>query len=155
MRIKSVDILNSPVLLTIAGDRYFRIEKPIEIEVTTNRLKILYSLEPGYVTDFRSGGPLIDFFIKQFGTDLMQAAYICHDIAYTPLFTEDGTRVHVINKRFADSLLEQMLVYAQVQKWKAKIVHFVLYLFGRKSYVKDNDFSVENSTKCSVCFTRK
>lgn len=152
MRLKSVEIQNPPILVTIAGDRYFRLEKELVILVTTDSATIEYRVKPGFVTDFRSGGPVVDLFIKQFGTNLMQAAYICHDIAYTPMFTENGCRSHQIEKGFADALLEQMLVYAHVKKWKARVVKYALRFFGKKAYMKDNAFSVENSKRYSICF---
>lgn len=147
MKLLNVEIMNSPIYVTIAGDRYFRNERELTIKVTTDAQILEYTLLPGFVTDFRSGGPLVDHFIQQFGTELMQAAYICHDIAYTPMFTDEGRRGHQIEKPFADALLEQMLIFAQVKKWKARIVWLALKLFGKKSYVKDNAYSVENAKK--------
>lgn len=152
MELRNIEILNPPILMTIAGDRYFRLEKELTILVTTDSAVVEYKVMPGFVTDFRSGGPIVDLFIKQFGSNLMQAAYICHDIAYTPMFTEDGCRSHQIKKDFADALLEQMLVYAHEKKWKARVVKWALRFFGKKAYMKDNAFSVENSKRYSVCF---
>ena len=152
MRLESVDVQNPPILVTIAGDRYFRLEKELTILVTTDSAVVEYKVMPGFVTDFRSGGPIVDLFIKQFGSNLMQAAYICHDIAYTPMFTEDGCRSHQIEKNYADALLEHMLVYAHVKKWKAKVIWLALRLFGKKAYLNDNAFSVENSKRYSVMF---
>ena len=155
MILQNVEIKNSPILVTIAGDRYFRLEKELSIVVTTDNSVAEYKVMPGFVTDFRSGGPVVDLFIKQFGSDLMQAAYICHDIAYTPMFTEDGHRSHQIDKNYADALLEQMLIFARVKRWKARVIRFALWLFGRKSYMVDNAFSVENSKLYSVCVNKK
>lgn len=147
MKLENVEILNTPICVTIVGDRYFRNEKELIIKVTTDTQILEYTLLPGFVTDFRSGGPLVDVFIQQFGTELMQAAYICHDIAYTPMFTSEGHRDHQIAKDFADALLEQMLVFANIKPWKAKIVHFALTCCGKKAYMNDNAYSVENSTR--------
>ena len=83
MILQNVEIKNPPILVTIAGDRYFRLEKELSIVVTTDTSVAEYKVMPGFVTDFRSGGPVVDLFIKQFGSDLMQAAYICHDVAQT------------------------------------------------------------------------
>lgn len=154
MILRNIEILNPPILMTIAGDRYFRLEKELTILVTTDSAVVEYKVMPGFVTDFRSGGPIVDLFIKQFGTNLMQAAYICHDIAYTPMFTKDGCRSHQIEKNYADALLEQMLVYAHVKRWKARVVRWVLRFFGKKAYMNDNAFSVENSKRYSVNFFR-
>lgn len=150
MKLENIEILTPPILVTIAGDRYFRIEKELTIRISTDTQIYEYTLLPGFVTDFRSGGPFVDIFIQQFGTSLMQAAYICHDVAYTPMFTDNGERSHQIPKPFADALLEQMLIYANVKRWKAKIIYVALKLFGKKSYMVDNDYSVENSRKYSL-----
>ena len=155
MILQNVKIKKTPILVTIAGDRYFRLEKELSIVVTTDNSVAEYKVMPGFVTDFRSGGPVVDLFIKQFGSDLMQAAYICHDIAYTPMFTKDGHRSHQIEKNYADALLEQMLVFAHIKKWKARVVRWALRLFGKKAYMVDNDYSVENSKLYSVCVREK
>ena len=150
MKLENIEIENPPILVTIAGDRYFRMEKKLVIKVFTDTQIYEYTILPGFVTDFRSGGPIVDIFIQQFGTNLMQAAYICHDIAYTPMYTENGERSHQIPKPFADALLEQMLIFANVKKWKAKLIFIALKLFGKKSYMIDNDYSVDNSRKYSL-----
>lgn len=66
------------------GNRYYRLFNDIEISVVTDEGTFKFFFKAMFMTNFRSGGVLIDKIIDQIGDLLQQVAYLCHDAAYTP-----------------------------------------------------------------------
>lgn len=136
--------------LTPLGNRKFVITHSIDIEVKCEddkyRYVHMFRIHPDFVTDFRSGGIYVDKFIDQFGeSPEIQAAYLVHDLCYTP--SEQYGGMHVMSKDEADELLRAMLVKAGISKWKARLVKIAVQLFGKSAYRNDDENTHSNSVK--------
>ena len=134
---------NRVLAVTPLGDRLYRLSEPITISIATDEGTLVYSFEAGFVTNFRSGGPLVDRFVDQIGDESKAICYLTHDAAYTPCKACSGE--HPISKALADKILMESLILAGMSKWKAKIVHTAVKLFGGEAYEEDDELTETNS----------
>lgn len=151
MELISVATLNNDLGLKPMGDRYYSLTNDIEIKIECKDKVFLYHISHDFITNFRSGAPIVDCFTDQIGDTLQALAYLIHDANYTPchyLFNE-----HPLSKKESDNLLYQMLVYSGFSKIKAKIIYEAVKLFGKSAYCKDDDLTATN--KYDFCFYRK
>lgn len=136
------------ISLTPLGNRRFRLNKTLEFAMfidNTYRLKAY--MHKGYVTDFRSGGPLVDKFIDQFGeTPEIQCCYLMHDL----LYTKNILKQHYKSRVWADELLRAALICAGLPKWKANTVWTAVRMFGGEAYSDDDEYSVANATRFTL-----
>lgn len=130
------------IKLKALGDRYFQIQDLLDLAVCTDVGVFRYRIRPGFVTNFRSGAPLVDSFIDQCGDRLHQACWIVHDANYTPCINKCFK--HAVDRKTADDLLHAMLLYAGESKFKAGIVWSAVRLFGRSAYEDDDSLTVGN-----------
>lgn len=152
MELISVATLNNDLGLKPMGDRYYSLTNDIDVKLEfTGGLTYIYHFNKNFVTNFRSGAPIVDCFTDQIGDTLQALAYLIHDANYTPchyLFNE-----HPLSKKESDKLLYQMLVYSGFSKIKAKIIYEAVKLFGKSAYYYDDDLTATN--KYDFCFYRK
>jgi hypothetical protein len=152
MELISVATLNNDLGLKPMGDRYYSLTNDIDVKLEfTGGLTYIYHFNKNFVTNFRSGAPIVDCFTDQIGDTLQALAYLIHDANYTPchyLFNE-----HPLSKKESDKLLYQMLVYSGFSKIKANIIYEAVKLFGKSAYCKDDDLTATN--KYDFCFYRK
>ena len=134
---------NHTLLVTPLGDRLYRVGTPIKITIATDEGTLVYSFKEGFITNFRSGGPLVDRFVDQIGDAEKAICYLVHDAAYTPCKACDGE--HPISKALADTILRESLILAGMSKWKARIVYTIVYLFGDSAYEDDDNLTFANS----------
>lgn len=136
------------ISLTPLGNRRFAVNRRTEFEMhLSDGTKLIAWVHKNYVTDFRSGGPVVDRFIDQFGeTPSIQVCYLMHDLFYTRRL--DGT--HFKTKEFADLILRESLVCAGLPRWKANTVWAAVRLFGKSAYVDDDEYSVPNASRFSI-----
>lgn len=125
------------------GYRYYSLYKPYVISVYTDVGILTFAFKEKFITNYRSGGKLVDFFIDQIGNAKTQIAYLLHDACYTPCFMLAGE--HPVSKKLADELLKAMLIYAGMSSWKASLVHTSVKLFGKSAYEEDDNLTEENS----------
>lgn len=125
------------------GNRYYSLYKPYVIRVYTDEGVFSFAFKEKFITNYRSGGKLVDFFIDQIGNAKTQIAYLLHDACYTPCFMLDGE--HPLSKNLADELLEAMLIFAGMSSWKASLVHTSVKLFGTSAYEDDDELTERNS----------
>lgn len=125
------------------GNRLYKLSKPLYARISTDVGVFTFAFDFGFITNFRSGGVLVDFFLDQIGTTLVQLAYLLHDACYTPCFMLAGE--HPVSKKLADELLKAMLIYAGMSSWKASLVHTSVKLFGKSAYDEDDELTEENS----------
>lgn len=129
------------------GNRYYCLAQKTKIEITiklsVGSLRILtYNFEPNFITNFRSGGILVDGFIDQLGTELEQICWLIHDSNYTICsFLNDK---HPLTKNDADNLLYNMLLFAGLNKFKDKIIFESVQLFAYSAYYKSDDLTNTN-----------
>lgn len=144
---------SEPIELTALGNRFYKLTKPHSVNFVVKDLKLdkiyIYRAKylAGFVTNFRSGSPLVDFFIDQIGNQDMQELYLFHDAAYTPNSLVDGEPKHLVSKSKADEILRAGIVFAldrNPKRWKwanrakARVVKLAVTLFGGSAY-RDND----------------
>lgn len=152
MNIVSISTENSDLGLKPLGNRLYELTNPINVRIEfDNKLVYLYSFTTEFITNFRSGSPIIDTFTDQIGDSLSALAYLIHDSNYTPchyLFDK-----HPLPKDQADRLLYSMLVYGGMNRIKAKIIYESVNLFGHDAYYNDDELTDKN--KLSFAFYRK
>src|SRR5574344_3016237 len=106
MELISVATLNNDLGLKPMGDRYYSLTNDIDVKLEfTGGLTYIYHFNKNFITNFRSGAPIIDVFTEQIGSTLSALAYLIHDANYTPchyLFNE-----HPLSKKESDKLLYQ------------------------------------------------
>lgn len=125
------------------GKRFYRLATDTLVRIVTDEGDFVFSFKAGFVTNFRSGGIFIDRFIDQIGDTLQQAAYLCHDAAYTPCAALQME--HPISRKLADELLRAVLVHAGMGRIKASIVYDSVRLFGKSAYEDDDELTEKNS----------
>lgn len=126
------------------GDRYYKIARCTEVEVSTDEGNLRYKFQPGFVTNFRSGGLFVDRFVDQIGDNLAtQVSWLVHDANYTPCAQQGGA--HPVSKELADDMLKAMLTHAGMKGWKASIVCASVRAFGRSAYEEDDELTTTNS----------
>lgn len=125
------------------GNRFYRLATDTIIRIITDEGDFVFSFDAGFVTNFRSGGILIDRIIDQIGDLWQQAAYLCHDAAYTPCAALKME--HPVSRKLADELLRAVLVHAGMSKFKALLVYNSVRLFGKSAYEDDDKLTETNS----------
>jgi hypothetical protein len=135
--------LDQPEILEVIpkGDRLYELDD-MRVDIWTSEYHYSYLLKKGFVTNFRSGGFMVDFFIDQIGDQIDQLCWICHDAAYTPC--EMLRDKHPVTRYEADNLLRAMLRFAGVSKAKYQLVYYNLRTFGGSAYSKDDDLTPTN-----------
>lgn len=140
-----VDIKSFPDPIPVypLGDRYFKLSELSRIDIYTKNDGVFkFTFYPGFVTNFRSGGRLIDCFIDQFGNNDQQRSYLPHDAVYTPCDNCNGE--HPLSRKFGDELLRACLIYSKMNKAKANAVYLSVRAFGGRAYSDDDQFTREN-----------
>lgn len=143
MKVKNIVFHTSKdgIKLKALGDRYFQIQERLNLAVCTDVGVFRYDIKPGFVTNFRSGAPIVDSFIDQCGDTLHQACWIVHDANYTPCINKCE---HAVDRKTADDLLHAMLLYAGESKFKADVVWGAVRVFGGSAYEDDDSFTISN-----------
>lgn len=148
MEVKAITILSADgsiaeIRVVPLGNRLYRICDDINISIYTDKGTFRFFFKAGFVTNFRSGGILIDRIIDQIGDLWQQAAYLCHDAAYTPCAALKME--HPVSRKLADELLRAVLVHAGMSKFKASLVYNSVRLFGKSAYEDDDKLTETNS----------
>ena len=152
MELISVATLNNDLGLKPMGDRYYSLTNDIDVKLEfTGGLVYLYHISHDFITNFRSGAPIIDVFTEQIGSTLAALAYLIHDANYTPCSMLNLN--HPLSKIDSDKLLYQMLVYSGFSKLKANIIYEAVNIFGKSAYYNDDKLTAKN--KYDFCFYRK
>lgn len=155
--IEVIDIRSFPEEIPVVplGNRYYKTsDKYSRIEIYTKKDGIfVFEFFDGFITNYRSGGLVVDRFVDQIGNSDQQRSYLPHDAAYTPCKACNGE--HPISKELADDLLRGCLIYSGMSKVKANVVYWSVKLFGRKAYEEDDEFTKMNSELFSFVWLAK
>lgn len=127
------------------GERYYKTSFPNGIAISTDVGTFHYAIDNGFVTNFRSGGKLVDTFIDQIGSIYCQLAYLIHDANYTPCLSLK--KEHPLSRKASDELLKAMLVFGGMSKLKSSLVYNSVRLFGGSAYDEDDELTEENSKR--------
>lgn len=137
-------VTNETVLPSFpTGGRLYRILTMNKVEVMTDEGKFTYIIYPNFVTNYRSGGPLVDIFIDQMGSIWSQLAYLVHDLNYTPCLA--SRMEHPLSRKASDGLLKAMLIFGKMGFVRARIVYRTVRLFGGLAYKEDDSLTELNS----------
>lgn len=142
MIVKHIGAPKDGLKLKALGDRYFQLLEDTKISVCTDEGVFEYKIGAGFVTNFRSGAPLVDWFIDQLGNNLHQVCWLVHDANYTPCINK--CYEHAVSRKTADDLLHAMLLFADEKRWKANLIWSAVRLFGESAYKDDDAFTFDN-----------
>lgn len=154
-------VKNLPTLTSV-GNRHFRIENRVTFKIRLDSddqmvaplidrpLYIEFNVYPSAIIDFRSGGPLVDFFTEQIPADPIQcAAYIAHDMLYTKCHFGN----HFCSKEAADEILYKLLILGGMSKLKAWIIYKAVQIGARKAYTDEDQYSPQNKYKFCILWS--
>lgn len=116
----------SPEILTwsIRTVDLWKLENKTAIKIITDVGTYLYTLSPGYSTDFRSGPSIINPVIPKIGNIKLALCWLIHDVNYHGF----------LSRQQSDTLLYQMLLWAGMSKFKASCVYGSVRIFGGSHY---------------------
>lgn len=143
---KVFDVISDPPRLAVTplGNRLYEQVTDIEkITVVTDCGRLVFVSYKGFVTNFRSGGPLVDPFIDQVGDEQKSKLYKVHDLIYTP--SASLGMEHPLSRKFGDELLRAGLLWAGMSRMKAELVYRSVRLFGGPAYDEDDALTASNS----------
>lgn len=143
MKILDINIDTLALAVTPVGDRYSRLFHDTVIEVTTEEGVYIFTFKLGFMTNFRSGGVLVDFFIDQIGDEKKALWYLVHDAIYTPCAALGME--HPLARKTGDALLKSGLIFSGMSEFKAGLVYRSVRMFGRSAYWKDDKYTQSNS----------
>ena len=136
--------LDKPELaVTPLGNRLYRLIFHSQVKAITDDGTLVFDFDPGFVTNFRSGGPVVDKFVDQVGDGQKALCYLIHDAMYTPC--EYLGYDQPVSRKVADVILRDSLIWAGMPKWKANIVYMAVRMFGGPAYNNDDEFTRKNS----------
>lgn len=138
-------LLSLPELPVVPlGNRLYKLAQDYKVTVVTDEGLFIYKFKKGFITNFRSGGLLVDGFVDQIGDGPeIQASWLIHDAAYTPCDAFDGE--HPISRARADEILKACLLHAGMKPYKANIVYYSVRWFGGSAYEEDDELTESNS----------
>jgi len=123
----------------VVNDKTYLLTEDYLFNSTTAQRYFVYKVPKGYIWDGCSISPLLAFFMRRGG--LGMAASVLHDYMYEhgsierAIGSEDrisGFRLIGVGREFADKVFYDALIRAGYSKWKAKISHKCVRLFGKK-----------------------
>lgn len=138
-------ITSSPALLKVTpiGNRLYRVAEDVTIHVSTSDGVWVFRFFKGFVTNFRSGGVLVDSFIDQVGDEKKSLVYLVHDAIYTPCLALDFE--HPLSRLLGDKFLRAGLRWSGMGSFKASCVYNSVRLFGASAYDEDDALTAANS----------
>ena len=141
MKIENVSFTD--IRLRALGNRYYEIAEPLSVVINTDKDILVYHFDAGFVTNFRSGGAIVDSFIDQIGDEAHQICWLIHDSNYTPC--DMLNMAHPLSKSDSDKLLRAMLRKAGESSFKVDMVYYSVKIFGKSAYYDDDSLTEKNS----------
>lgn len=140
-----------PLAVIPMGNRLYKLADDCDIRVVTDEGCFRFYAKRGTVTNYRSGGPLVDHFIDQIGDEDIAPWWVIHDLCYTPCAALGME--HPLSRKKADEILRAGLLYAGMKKWKAQVVYTAVRWFGEPAYEEDDALTSFNSKLFSFEWT--
>ena len=128
--------------VTPMGDRYYKLAHDTKISVFTDIGCLEFGVKQGLVTNFRSGGPLVDRFVDQIGDQQKSLIYLIHDLCYT--ICDDCNGEHPVTRELADEFLRAGLEWAGMSKFQRNVVYYAVRAFGKSAYEEDDHLTDTN-----------
>lgn len=143
MKVYSITIDGFALAVTPMGNRLYRISSDTRVTVKTDEGNFDFYFKRGFVTNFRSGGALVDRFVDQIGDEKKALCYLVHDAIYTPCAALNGH--HPVSRELGDLLLRESLKWAKMEAYKAELVYLSVRWFGACAYDEDDALTSLNS----------
>lgn len=143
MKVYSITSLPAPLKVTPIGNRLYRVAEDVTVRVGTSEGAWVFRFFKGFVTNFRSGGMLVDGFIDQVGDEMKGLVYLVHDAIYTPCLAL-GLE-HPMSRLLGDQFLRAGLRWSGMGSFKAACVYNSVRLFGASAYDEDDVLTATNS----------
>lgn len=143
MIVNAITIDRFALAVTPMGNRLYRVANDTSVCVDTDEGVFCFYFKKGFVTNFRSGGPLVDRFVDQVGDEKKSLCYLVHDAIYTPCASLNGH--HPISREKGDELLRAALLWAKMEPYKATLVYYSVRWFGESAYEEDDALTSLNS----------
>lgn len=143
MKVNSITIDGFALEVTPMGNRLYRIARDTRVSVKTDEGCFNFFFKRGFVTNFRSGGPIVDRFVDQVGDEKKALCYLVHDAIYTPCASLGGH--HPLSRELGDLLLRESLKRAKMEVYKAELVYLSVRWFGACAYDEDDALTSLNS----------
>ena len=143
MKVYSITTSPAPLKVTPIGNRLYKVAEDVTIRISTSDGVWVFRFFNGFVTNFRSGGVLVDGFIDQIGDECKSLVYLVHDAIYTPCLALDFE--HPVSRLPGDQFLRAGLRCAGMGSFKASCVYNSVRLFGAPAYDEDDSLTAANS----------
>ena len=142
MNVYSIAMDRPSLAVTPIGNRYYKVAQDTRISVFTDSGCFEFGVKSGLVTNFRSGGPLVDRFVDQVGDEQKSLIYLIHDLCYT--ICDDCNGGHPVTRELADEFLRAGLEWAGMGKLKRNVVYYAVRAFGKSAYEEDDHLTDTN-----------
>ena len=123
-----------PAFIPIGGGKW-KLSEDTVIRIHTNEGVLCFYAQEGFITDFRSGGRLVDYIAPRVGNLKIALSWFTHDLMY---------RLKCVSKGLSDEILRQSLIIGGLSPWRAKLVKSGLWFGGRGAY---DDIGDESKVK--------
>ena len=143
MKVREIKIDGFALAVVPMGNRLYRLANDTRVTVKTDEGVLDFYFQRGFVTNFRSGGALVDRFVDQIGDEKKALCYLVHDAIYTPCAALEGH--HPVTRELGDELLREALKWAGMPSWKASLVYRSVRWFGACAYEEDDALTSINS----------
>lgn len=143
MKVCSITTSPAQLKVTPIGNRLYKVAEDVTIRVSTSEGVWVFRFFKGFVTNFRSGGVLVDSFIDQIGDEEKSLVYLVHDAIYTPCLALGFE--HPVSRKLGDQFLRAGLRWAGMGSFKASCVYNSVRLFGTSAYDEDDALTATNS----------
>lgn len=153
MKVYAVTTSAGSLAVTPLGDRYYKLAQDTNIYVHTDEGCLALFFKAGFITNFRSGGRLVDGFVDQIGDEKKSLIYLVHDAFYTPCESCSGE--HPVSRLVADVFLREGLAWAGMGKIKRNVVYYSVRAFGNKAYEEDDHLTETNKMLFSFQWSAK
>lgn len=143
MIVKRIDVSTKRIAVTPIGNRLYKLAEDTRIKVYTDIGVFAVAIAKGFVTNFRSGGLLVDIIIDQIGDEKKAVIYLLHDLFYTPCAALSLN--HPLSRELSDKFLKAGLLWAGMGEGMAKVVYGSVRAFGASAYEEDDALTSYNS----------
>lgn len=143
MKVLGLVCTPAPLKVVPIGDRLYPLANDTKVAVITDEGTFEFLFKAKFVTNFRSGGTLVDLFIDQIGDEKKALIYLIHDAIYTPCATLNME--HPLSRKLGDELLRAGLLYCGMSEFKAALVYYSVRAFGESAYMDDDALTSSNS----------
>lgn len=136
-------LYDSPLKVIPLGDRLYGVAEDFTVRVLMDGEGTMrFTVKAGFITNFRSGGLLVDPLVDQVGDTVKAVIYLVHDMMYTPCDYCYGE--HPVSRELADRFLRDALRESGMSDFTSWLVYAAVRTFGESAYSKDDALTPGN-----------